>query len=96
MTSSNEQESFYTDVEIAAMLGVHPVTVRKWRKKNVPLGCIKHGPPYEYRGANVVYPKDKFSTWCSQVRIVGGVPRINLPISATIPLPANERVAVPA
>lgn len=73
--------------QIARMLGVNPVTVRKWRTKNKTAGCIKFGPPYEYHGSNVVYRADKFAAWCSQVKMVDGVPRINMPITATIPLP---------
>lgn len=69
------------------MLGLNPVTLRKWRTKNKKLGVIKHGPPYEFRGHNVFYPEDKFRAWCSQVRMVNGVPNMNLPISSTIPHP---------
>lgn len=90
------ENKFFTDVQVAAMLGLNPVTVRKWRAKNKKLGLIKYGPPYEFRGPNVVYPKDRFSTWCSQVQMVGGVPRVNLPISATIPLPDPEGITRPA
>lgn len=93
MTSINAHDDLFTDVQIAAMLGVHPVTARKWRKKNQEAGCIKFGPPYEYRGNNVVYPVKAFRAWCSQVRVVDGVPRINLPISATIALPKNAEAA---
>lgn len=89
-----EIKLFHTDNEIALMLGVNPVTVRKWRVKNRQAGCIKFGPPYEYRGPNVVYPKDKFSAWCSQVRMEGGIPRINMPVSATIALPTEARAEV--
>lgn len=84
----DEPPSYFTDSQVAAMLGIHPVTVRKWRGKNKVYGAIKFGPPYEYRGPKVVYPKAAFRTWCSQIRLVDGVPRINLPISATIPLPS--------
>lgn len=87
-----DREEYVSDVQIAAMLGYHPVTVRKWRKKNTDAGCIKYGPPYEYRGPKVVYPMSGFRTWCSQVRIVNGVPRVNLPISATIDLPQQSSV----
>lgn len=80
--------------QVARMLGVNPVTVRRWRTKNKAAGCIKYGPPYEYHGANVMYPAPAFSAWCSQVRMVGGVPRINLPISASVNLP--QRVALEA
>lgn len=82
-----ERCDFFTTPQVAVMLGVHVVTVRKWRTKNKDVGCIKFGPPYEFRGANVVYPKVGFRTWCSQVAMVDGVPRINLPVSATIGLP---------
>lgn len=91
--NTNQQTEYFSDAQVAAMLGVHPVTVRKWRVKNTEAGCIKFGPPYEYRGPNVVYPKPDFATWCAQVRMVDGVPRINLPINATIPLPQTDAVA---
>lgn len=78
---------FFTDVQVARMLGKNPVTVRKWRVKNTKVGCIKYGPPYEYHGSNVVYPKDKFSAWCSAVEIVGGVPRMNMPVKSPAELP---------
>lgn len=91
--NTNQQTEYFTDYQVAAMLGKHPVTVRKWRVKNTEAGCIKFGPPYEYRGPNVVYPKQDFATWCTQVRMVDGVPHINLPINATIPLPQADAVA---
>lgn len=90
MTQPANHESFFTDVEIARMLGKNPVTVRKWRTRNTKVGCIKYGPPYEYHGPNVVYPKDKFSAWCTQVKMIGGVPHMNAPIDANIPLPQAE------
>lgn len=82
-----ESTEFFTSDQMAAMLGKHPVTLRKWRTKNKELGCIKYGPPYEYRGSAVVYPAVKFRVWCAQVRVIDGVPHINLPISAVVPLP---------
>lgn len=78
---------YFTDEQIAVMLGKHPVTVRRWRSLNKQAGAIKYGPPYEYRGSRVVYPKEGFRQWCAQVVKVDGVPHINLPITATIPLP---------
>ena len=83
----------FTDVQVARMLGIHPVSVRRWRVKNGRAGCIKYGPPYEYRGYNVVYPVDKFRAWCAQVRVVGGVPRMNLPVTAIQPLPDDPQRA---
>lgn len=77
-------EGFFTDMQIARMLGVNAVTVRQWRVKNKKAGAIKHGPPYEYRGSQVVYPKVKFREWCAAVDVVGGVPRANLPASANL------------
>lgn len=77
----------FTDLQIAVMLGYHPVTIRNWRKKNKVAGCIKFGPPYEYHGAKVLYPKDKFHQWCTQVTVVDGVPRMNLPVNAPVALP---------
>lgn len=87
-----QNEEYVTDTQIAAMLGYNPVTVRKWRVKNTAAGCIKFGPPYEYRGPKVVYPMSGFRRWCSQVQVVNGVPRTNLPISATIELPQQSSV----
>lgn len=84
---THAETQLFDSIQIAAMLGVNPVTVRKWRKKNKELGFIKHGPEYEFRGANVVYPADKFAAWCASVKIVNGVPCMNLPITANIPLP---------
>ncbi len=87
MTPQTQQENFFTDLQVAALLGRNPVTVRKWRVKNKEAGCIKFGPPYEYRGPNVVYPKDKFAAWCKQVRMVNGVPCMDMPVTSVIPLP---------
>lgn len=81
------EPDFFTATQVATMLGVHDVTVRRWRSWNSKLGVIKYGPPYEYRGSRVVYPKAKFRQWCTQLQVVNGVPRINLPVSANIPLP---------
>lgn len=77
-----EHEDFFTDAQIARMLGVNPVTVRQWRVKNKRAGCIQYGPPYEIHGSNVVYPKAQFRAWCAGVVVVGGVPQLNLPASA--------------
>lgn len=76
------EETHFTDTQVAALLGKHPVTVRKWRAKNTEAGCVKYGPPYEYHGTNVWYPKAKFREWCAQVRMVNGVPHMNLPVVA--------------
>lgn len=92
MKSIPEGRDFFSDEQVARMLGLHPVTVRKWRGKNTKAGCIKFGPPYEYHGANVVYPKDQFSAWCGQVKVVGGVPRMNMPVGAPATLPQGTEV----
>lgn len=81
------EPDYFTTDQVAALLGVHSVTVRRWRSWNKAANAIKYGPPYEYRGPRVVYPKRRFREWCSQVKKVDGVPRINLPITATVPLP---------
>ena len=77
-------EGYFVDTEIARMLGVNAVTVRQWRVKNKKLGELRYGPPYQYRGNEVVYPKQKFREWCATVEVVGGVPRANLPVSADL------------
>lgn len=77
------EPDYFTAEQIASLLGVHPVTVRRWRTLNKNAALLIHGPPYEYRGARVVYPKEDFRHWCSSVKVVDGVPRINLPITAT-------------
>lgn len=79
-----ESDRFYTSHEIAQLLGVNAVSVRRWRTKNKAAGALVYGPPYEYRGPNVVYPKRAFTEWCKQVRMVNGVPNINLPVSAKL------------
>lgn len=89
--TSPPEPDYYTEPQVAALLGVHPGSVRRWRSLNKKIGLIKHGPPYEFRGARVVYPKDRFQAWCTQVRKVGGVPRINLPITANVPLPVDPQ-----
>lgn len=86
MTSPHQSE-YFTDAQLARMLGLNPVTLRKWRTKNKKLGVIKYGPPYEFHGPNVLYPAGKFREWCSQVRMVNGVPCMNLPVGSTIPHP---------
>ena len=82
-----DRDEYFTDTQVAAMLGKHPVTVRKWRSKNTLAGCIKYGPPYEYRGQNVVYPVSLFRKWCASVQMINGVPHMNLPVDAPGPLP---------
>ena len=84
------EPDFFTATQVATMLGVHDVTVRRWRSWNAKLGVIKYGPPYEYRGSRVVYPNAAFREWCGQVTDDQGVTRINLPITATIPLPKKQ------
>jgi hypothetical protein len=83
------ERDYFTDTQIASMLGVNPVTVRQWRVKNKRLGVIRYGPPYEFRGPQVVYPKPKFREWCAAVPIVNGVPRVNLPVTANMTLIAQ-------
>lgn len=77
----------YTTKQVAFMLGLTDVSVRRWRVKNKQVGMIKYGPPYEYHGAAVVYPKEGFTRWCTQLRMVNGAPHINLPITADVALP---------
>jgi hypothetical protein len=77
-------EGYFVDTQIAKMLGVNPVTVRQWRVKNKKAGEVKHGPPYEVRGGNVVYPKGKFREWCAGVEVRAGVPYANLPPTADL------------
>ena len=73
----------FTDVQVAKLLGVNPVTVRQWRVKNRKLGHLRYGPPYEVTSdGRVRYPKAKFREWCAGVQVVGGVPHVNLPTSA--------------
>lgn len=73
---------YFTAAQVAALLGMNPVSVRRWRALNKKVGAIKHGPPYEFRGRLVVYPKKAFYDWCASVKLVGGVPHMNLPVSA--------------
>lgn len=77
-------EAYFKDTQIAKMLGLNPVTVRQWRVKNKKAGSIKHGPPYEVHGTEILYPKSQFRQWCAAVEVVGGVPRVNLPVSADL------------
>jgi hypothetical protein len=77
-------DEFFTDVQIAKMLGYNPVTLRQWRVKNKKLGEVRYGPPYEIRGGNVVYPKKSFREWCAGVKVIGGVPHVNLPVGVTL------------
>ena len=79
MGNTQPLDDFFTDVQIAKMLGYNPVTLRQWRVKNKKLGEVRYGPPYEIRGGSVVYPKKAFREWCAGVQVVGGVPRVNLP-----------------
>lgn len=92
----NNQDDFFRDTQIAAMLGVNPVTVRQWRVKNKAAGGIKYGPPYEYRGRSVVYPKQAFREWCASVKVVGGVPRLNLLATSTVVPPKPPSPENPA
>lgn len=78
------QQKHFSDVQIAIALGVRPTSVRRWRVKNKAAGYIKYGPPYEYRGSNVVYPIAAFRKWCAEVRVDGGVIHCNLPPGAPV------------
>lgn len=73
---------YFTDRQVAKLLGMNPTTLRRWRMKNKAAGGIKYGPPYEIHGSRILYPKARFYTWCSQVRVVDGVPHINAPITS--------------
>lgn len=80
--ANEDYGEFLTTPQVAVLLGYNQVTLRRWRTKNKEAGEIRYGPPYEIRGGRVLYPKRGFYTWCSQVRVVGGVPRMNLPVTA--------------
>lgn len=81
------ETEYFTTEQVASLLGVHSASVRRWRTLNKAAGELRHGPPYEYRGSRVVYPKESFHKWCANVQVVDGVPRSNLPLTATIPPP---------
>jgi hypothetical protein len=89
--ATDEYPNHFTELQVAAMLGYHPVTIRKWRVKNTNAGCIKFGPPYEYHGRNVLYPKDQYRAWFNHVEVIDGVPRMNAPIKARIALPSEDQ-----
>jgi hypothetical protein len=80
---TEDDNDYFTDTQIAKLLGVNPVTARQWRVKNKKLGELRYGPPYEITSdGHVRYPRSKFREWCAGVRVVGGVPHVNLPTSA--------------
>lgn len=89
-----EYPNHFTELQVAAMLGYNPVTIRKWRGKNAKAGCIKHGPPYEYHGRFVLYPKAAYRAWFNHIEVIDGVPRMNAPIKAHIDLPVGEEPPV--
>lgn len=72
-------DAYLTGDQVAQLLGVHPVTVRRWRTKNKELGYIAFGPPYEVHARRVSYPIKAFHEWCAHVRVEAGVPKINAP-----------------
>lgn len=72
-------EEYLTGDQIAQLLGVHPVTVRRWRTKNREAGHFVYGPPYVTHGRRVLYPISEFHEWCAQVELKNGVPQINAP-----------------
>lgn len=85
--------AFLTSAEVAQLLGVHPVTVRRWRVRNKEAGYIKEGPPYLIRGRSVAYPTDAFKAWCGESHTVDGVVHANAPAStdpALTPQPEAE------
>lgn len=88
-------EPHLSSADVAELLGVHPVTVRRWRVRNKEAGHIKEGPPYEYRGRTIVYPTQAFKEWCARTTVVGGVVRANAPPSV-VPELAPEPAAQPA
>lgn len=73
---------FFTDRQVASLLGYNPVSLRRWRVKNKLAGAIVYGPPYVLRASRVLYPKQLFWQWCSKVKVEGGVPKMNLPVTA--------------
>lgn len=79
---------YLSDIQVAAALGFHPVTLRKWRAKNKQVGEIKHGPPYEYRGVSVVYPEDKFQAWLDARQTIDGVTHYRAPVPAGSKVPS--------
>ena len=98
----SDAQDHFKDTQIARMLGVNPVTVRQWRVKNKRAGCIRYGPPYEIHNGEVIYPKGAFRAWCQSRTVIGGVPQVNLPVSANLELieqalgNAPQEAAVPA
>lgn len=77
-----EKIEFYTDADIAKLLGVRAGTVRKWRVRNKQAGNRRLGPPYEFYGHRVVYPKAGFEAWVTGTTEQDGVVRHNRPPTA--------------
>lgn len=73
---------YYTTEQVARLLGVTQVSVRRWRCRNKTAGKLVAGPPYEYHGRLVTYPAGPFLAWCRQVRMVNGVIRRKVPVTA--------------
>lgn len=77
-------QKYFSDRQVALLLGMRTGSVRRWRQKNKAAGELKYGPPYEYRGANVVYPVEAFRRWCSQTTVKDGVVCWNMPLSTPL------------
>lgn len=51
-----EERDYYTAPELARELGIHPITLQRWRAANT-------GPAYYLVGARVRYKKLAVATW---------------------------------
>lgn len=80
MTIAIPHPTCFSETAVALVLGRDVDTIRKWRIKNKEAGRVAYGPPYGINEAGaVLYPKDDFAAWCKRVRMVDGVPRMDLP-----------------
>lgn len=64
-TGSREQSGIvdYVDTnELAALLGVHPTTLVKWR-------MARKGPPFTRLGQKVLYSVTRFYAWLEQQEV---------------------------
>lgn len=77
---------YFTEAQIAILLGTPRAALRARRQRNNEAGRMAYGPPYEFHGADVVYPVAAFRRWCAEVPVEGGATRSNTPALPPCPL----------
>lgn len=76
-------DHYLTSDQIAEALGIHPVTVRRWRARNKAAGFHKYGPPFEVRRGRVFYLASAFMVWRELNDLLPVADTPDTPVAAT-------------